>query len=182
MLECYGSASEDRAVIGEIVNAPPVSWNLGRRFTSTIPSPIEVHLDPDQPGVLMPMFERGILLMRDDMLATLAGLGVDNLDLYPAVLTDPSTGVSHENYKAVNIIGAIIAANLAESVYTPHGDAPLIDADFDRLVIDESKARNRPLFRLAECVSAKIVHKRVKFALETLYPELDFIEPENWVG
>ena len=182
VLECYGPEDQDRAALGETVNEPAVHWNLGQRFTVAMPSPIEVHLDPEQPGLLMPMFERGILLMRDDVIATLTESGVDNLDLYPAVLVDLNTSERHENYKAVNIIGLVRAADLSKSAYVARRDPPLIDTDFDKLAIDEAKAHDLPLFRLGECVSAKLIHRRVKENLEKRHPYLDFIEPENWMG
>ena len=182
ILECYGPEDQDRAAIGEIVAAPDVNWNLGRRFTVPIPTPIEVRLDPEQPGLLLPMFERSILLLRDDVIGTLTATGVDNLDLYPAIVFDPATGERHEDYKAVNIIGAVRAADLSQSIYTAHGDPPLIDTDFDKLVIDEAKAHGLPLFRLAECVSAKVIHARVKEALQRHHAHFDFVEPEDWIG
>lgn len=182
ILECYGPRDQDRAVLGDIVGAPDVNWNLGKKFDTPIPSPLEVHLDPEQPGILMPMFDRTVLLMCDEMVATLKAIGVDNLDTYPAVLIDDLEGKRHENYKAVNIIGLVAAADLGKSVYSTRGGPPLIDADFDKLVIDEAKTHGQSMFRLAECVSAKVVHKRVKEALEKKHPYLNFVPPEDWMG
>ncbi len=182
VLECYGPDDEDRASIGEIVDEPEVSWNLGQLIVEPIPTPIEVRLDPDEPGMLMPMFERNVLLMRDDMIAALKQAGVDNLQLFEAVLVDPASGKRHANYKAVNILGVVACADLAKSKYTAYRDPPRVDTDFDRLVIDESRAGDLPLFRLAECVSAKLVHRRVREQLERSIPHLDFVEPLDWMG
>jgi hypothetical protein len=182
VLECYGPEDEERAAIGEIIDEPEVSWNLGRHIADKVPTPIEVHLDPDEPGVLLPMFERNVLLMRDDMLAVLRACGVDNLQLFDAVVVDPATSKRHTNYKVVNIIGLIACADLGKSVYTAYRDPPMLDTDFEVLAIDESKIADMSLFRLAECVSAKLVHRRVKEALEKSIPMLNFVPPDEWAG
>lgn len=84
--------------------------------------------------------------------------------------------------KAVNIVGLVAAADLERSVYTANG-TPLIHVDFDSLVIDEARARELPLFRLAECVSAKIIHERICDAFRAAkIPHLDFVPPEDWMG
>lgn len=182
VLECYGPMDADRAAIDEVVDDGGVSWNLGTPITASVPTPIEVRLDADEPGLLMPMFDCGILLMRDDLISALHSAGVDNLDLYPCVLLDPATGERHQNYKAVNIIGTVCAADLGKSAYiAPHGSA-LIDTDFDSLAIDEEKAHGLLFFRLAECVSAKVIHHKVKSVLEKKFPDLDFVNPEEWMG
>lgn len=54
------------------------------------------------------------------------------------------------HYKAVNVLGLIAAADMDKSVATVHDGIPLIDVDFDELVVDETKTRDIQLFRLAE--------------------------------
>ena len=158
-----------------------ISWSRGRKITQDVPNPLEVIMDGD--GIMVPMFNRGILLFRDDLIAAIQSAGVDNLDLYDSVLIDPVQGVRHRNYKAVNIVGLVAAADLDKSVYsTPSGSA-LIDTDFDSVVIDEKKARGILMFRMAECVSAIVIHEKVKTSIEKAgIPHLNFIEPENWFG
>ena len=63
------------------------------------------------------------------------------------------------------------------------GGGPLIDVDFESVTIDETKARDLLLFRLAECVSGIVVHERVKSLSERRgVVGLDFVRPEDWAG
>ena len=182
VLDCFGPEDEDRAGLGEILNTE-LPWETGRRFAQPPVSPVLVELNPDFPGAMMPMFDSGILLFSDEMLTALDEAGVDNLDRYDTVVRDPVTGRSFSNYKAVNIIGVVACADLGESVYQAPSGSPLIDTDFDSLVIDETRAKELLMFRLAECVTAIIVHDRVRRHLEASgIPHLDFYEPQDWIG
>jgi len=181
ILGCFGPEEEDRAGIGEI--PPDMNWNLGRRFDQPPRTPLEVSLNPDFPGIMVPMFDSGILLFTDAMIAALREAGVDNLDCYEVVIRDPLTGKEWKDYQAVNIIGLVAAADLSESVYSADSGVALIDTDFDSLAIDESKALGSLMFRLAECVSAIVVHRKVKEKLEGRgIPYLDFTNPSDWIG
>ena len=182
MLGCFGPEDQNRAALGEVRGLKDVYWTTGRRFSSPIPTPVEVFLDPWYPGVMVPMFDRGILLFSDAMIAALQEAGVDNLDCYPAVIKDTVKGITYKDYKAVNIIGIIACADLGKSKHTAFGD-PLIDVDFDSLAIDEAKTRDALMFRLAECVSGIVVHEKVKEHLEAKgIAYLDFTPPGEWVG
>lgn len=74
-------------------------------------------------------------------------------------------GATFTNYKAVNILGLVAAADMERSVAVVHDGAPSVDVDFDRLVIDEDKTGGRKLFRLAESTNAIIVHASLRDAL-----------------
>lgn len=182
VLNCYGPDDQDRAAVGDVTNIK-VNWQLGCRFHQAIPNPVMVNLNPDFPGILLPMFNAGILLFTKDMLASVQAAGIDNLDVYDALLRDPANGKTYNHYKAINIIGAVRAADLSKSTYKAHSGSALVDTDFDSLAIDEKKTGNLLLFRLAECVSAIIIHERVKRKLEQDgIPYLDFVEPKDWIG
>ena len=117
------------------------------------------------------------------MLSSVRAAGVDNLDVYSASLSDPASGVTHTGYKAVNIIGTVAAANLAESDFQAPSGSPLVDTDFDSLVIDEERAKGLLMFRLAECVTAIIIDERVMQRLnQDRIPYLDFVDPRSWIG
>jgi hypothetical protein len=108
---------------------------------------------------------------------------VDNLDVYDARLFDPQDGKTIDNYKAVNIIGAVAAADLGKSDYSAPSGTALVDTDFDSLVIDEKKAKGLLMFRLAECVTAIVIDERVKQQLaRDRIPHLDFLDPKDWIG
>ena len=114
VLGCFGPETEDRAGIGDILNTD-VNWQTGSRFPDAPPVPVEVALNPDFPGLMMPMFDSGILLFSERMVNALHESGVDNLDVYDAVIRDIATGKTYADYKAVNIIGSISCADLSRS-------------------------------------------------------------------
>jgi len=182
MLDCFGPLDRDRASIANVPDFEGVSWIMGRRITAVLPDPIEVDLDTDEGDAMVPMFDLDVLMFTDDMIAALHSAGVDNLDLYNAVIHDRDNGKDYHNYKAVNIIGVIASADLDASDHVAHG-TPVIDVDFDSLVIDESKTGGALMFRLAECVTGIVIHEKVKEALEAAgIPYLDYIPPEEFVG
>ena len=182
LLGCFGPEDQDRAGIGEILDTS-LNWQTGSRFESPPAEPVRVELNPDFPGIMVPMFDAGILLMDDGMIVALDAAGVDNLDLYEAIIEDPATGDRFTNYKAVNVIGAVACADLAQSVFEAPSGVPIIDTDFDALAIDEGKARGLLMFRLAEAVNGIVIHEKVRAELERReIPYLDFIEPGDWVG
>ena len=182
MLECYGPPEEDAASIGEFPQFDDVYWNLGTPIEHPIPTPVRITLDPDAPGILLPMYQMGILLMSDALIAALRHAGVSNLELFDAILVDEVKQREYTHYKLVNIVGVISAADLSQSQHTPHG-TPLFDVDFDSLVIDEQKTRGALLFRLAENVAGIVVHESVKDAvLKAGIEHLDFVPTKRWFG
>lgn len=182
LLGCFGPRDRDRAGIGDVLNTA-VSWRTGHRFEAPPPVPVQVDLNPESPGVMVPMFDSGILLFSNRMLEALTDAGVDNLDAYDAVIRDPATGKSWNDYKAVNIVGVVACADLSESKWDAPSGSPLVDTDFDSLAIDERKPGGALMFRLAECVTAIVVDEKVRKSLEEHHVEyLDFTEPANWVG
>lgn len=183
MLECYGPDEEDMAAIGNWPHFDGVNWNLGRIITKPIPTPVIVELDPQFPGLMMPMFDSGVLLFSDEMIKVLHKLGVDNFQCFDAVVKDTINNVEYKNYKVINIVGVVAAADLGKSSYEAHGGAALIDTDFDSLVIDVNKAKGQYMFRLAEAVNGIVIHERVKKGLEAQgIQHLDFVPPEEWIG
>jgi len=179
LLECFGPDDQERAAIDTVPRG--IYWNRGARFEEPVPDPLEVILDGD--GLMMPMFNRGILLFSDELVKVVREAGVDNIDTYNAVLVDPVGGKRHTNYKAVNIIGLVAAADLAASKYHAPSGRPLIDTDFDALVIDEQRAHGLLMFRLAESVNGIVVHSIVREKVEKAgIRHLNFIEPESWVS
>jgi hypothetical protein len=181
MLECYGPDEEDRAGLHTVHGVEDVNWMLGSRFPDPLVTPIRITLDADR-GIMLPMFNAQILLFRDDLLAAVRESGVDNLDTYDTELFNPLTNDRFTNYKAVNIIGVVSAADLAKSQFQAHG-APVVDVDFDSLAIDPAKANGLLMFRLAENVSGIAVHESVKRHVEKRgIKHLDWVDPGNWMG
>lgn len=182
MLHCFGPADQERSSIHRIPQFENVSWNRGARIQGHVPVPVHIYLDPEAPGMLMPMYHKGVLLMCDALISALEGAGVANLELFDAILVDEANQREYTNYKLVNIVGAISAADLEQSIHTTHG-APLFDVDFDSLVIDDRKAHGALMFRLAENVSGIVVHESVRVAVHKAGIEhLDFVPTRQWFG
>ena len=182
MLGCFGPLDQDSTEIHRIPKLDGVSWLKGARISAPVPRPIRLYLDPEQPGILLPMYYKGVLVFSDAMIAALQGAGVDNLELFEAVLVNPFQGKEHTDYKVANIVGVIAAADLAKSKHIAYG-APLFDVDFDSLFIDESKSRGALMFRLAENITGIVIHEQVKKSLEKAQiPYLNLTLPEKWLG
>jgi hypothetical protein len=161
------------------------AWITGERLEVDVPQPLEFELDPLVPGEMPVFFKTGnIPLMREDLVLRLQELGVDNIDAYSATIRDPQTGQAWTDYKAVNIVGVVAAADLSQSKFVA-ADPPIIDVLFDKLVIDESKVHGLLLFRLAQNLSAVVADERIRRAIASdrgRFPHMVFIKPEDWAG
>jgi hypothetical protein len=158
-------------------------WFNGQPITYAVPQPLQYELDPEYEGELKPFYREAAPIMRKDLLEALTAAGIDNLQLFDAVVVDPATGKTYGDYKAVNVIGAVSAADMAQSKRMGAGDSTMVDVDFDSLVIDEARPRGMLLFRLAESVGAIVVHDRVKAVVESRgIPGMTFYEQGEWSG
>lgn len=165
------------------VNKHRLWWDDGVPFDNPPTSPVTAVLEsykPDDPTMSMSMpalFKVKLPLYREDFIAALKAAGVDNLDLYDAEITDPDNGQVHTNYKAVNIIGLVAAADMDKSVAIVHDGIPLVDVSFDKLVLDPDKTQDLLFFRLAENNGAVMVHQSVKDHLLAVgFDEIEFYE------
>lgn len=184
VLECFAPLDDDPADITAFPEIAGIdSWMDASLITVPVPEPLEFELDPDEPGRLKEMYNLDMLLMSDRLVSALLQAGVDNLQLYRAVILDPSTGSRREDYRVVNIVGRVAAADLERSAWSVPSGRPVIDVDFESLAINERRVGDLFLFRLAECLSAIIVHKRVRDALLSAgFDMLTFLDPKDYVG
>ncbi|MDD5464272.1 MAG: hypothetical protein PHP62_03925 [Candidatus Moranbacteria bacterium] len=120
-------------------------------------------------------------LFRDDFVEALFSFGVKNIETYEVSILDPDDNSIIKNYKAVNILEMISAADMKLSLATIHDNVPLIDVDFDVLIIDEKKTKNSMLFRLAESVSTIMIHKKLRdYLIEKGFgDDLEFYDPRD---
>jgi hypothetical protein len=171
MYYLLGKTSRPRRLIEDSPFIEDVSWWRGAVITLPIPDPLPFELSsyapdsPDEDQYMGAFIETDPPLWRDDFIQALRDSGVYNFDTYDVAITDPDDGTVHTNYKAVNILGLVAAADMEKSVATVHDGIPLIDVDFDELVIDEKKTKEIQLFRLAESTNAVLVHERLRDAL-----------------
>jgi uncharacterized protein DUF1629 len=126
-----------------------------------------------------------IPLMSRRLVLALQAAGVDNLQTYETrLVTVEGKNPPHRNYYlAVNIVGLVEAADFAKSEVNPAVKERMISMDFYSLAIDEAKAKDLSMFRLAENISAVLVHERVKEQVEAAgITTLTWIPPEEWAG
>jgi hypothetical protein len=171
------------STLGRPPRLPRGPWMTGQAITYAVPQPLRYTLDAKYPGKLRPLYESNAPLMRRDLLDALDAAGVDNLQLFDVVLADPNNQAEHQDYKAVNIVGLVSAADMERSVRMGISDSELIDADFDRLVFDEKRPAGLLLFRLAENAGAIVVHEKVKNVIEERkIPGMTFYASGEWAG
>jgi len=174
--------------IEEEPDLPGGPWYHGHKLKITVPTPLEyiLEIEDEEPDGNMNMLYDGeaIPIMHNSLVEALQSAGVNNLELFPARITNPNTGEMHEDYQAFNVVGLVSAADLENSTLMNESDTPtLLDTDFDSLVIDESKTMGFRLFRLAENCSAIVVDEKVKAAVEERgIPGIVFYGPGEWSG
>ena len=162
-------------------------WTDGARFVSPFPSPISISLKPYDPKVpdmgpsLSSLYLSKIPLFKKELVSALNEIGVRNFDTYEVELLDPDTGEKCNTHVAVNIIGLVSAVDMDNSKYNIPDNIPLIDVEFDELVIDEKKAQGYLMFRLAENTNTILVHELVKNYLVEIkgFDDLEFYKPED---
>jgi hypothetical protein len=142
-------------------------WIDGDIIDFDVPEPILYDLDPERLGNLEILYDaEPIPVMHISLLEALKAAGVDNLQTYDAVIRDLTNGIEYKDYKAFNVVGKVAAADMGGSTMMGTSDSTMIDADFDRLVLNEAKCAGKLLFRLAENITAIIVDERVKVEIE----------------
>jgi hypothetical protein len=127
----------------------------------------------------MSFYGHGPVLMSKDLVAALVECGVDNLQTYDVIIKS-SKGADSENYLAVNIVGAIAAADMEKSLVLDAPDGPSATVIFERLVIDETKACGQLVFRLGQSLSTILIEERVVHRLEEI--GLTFTRPSEFAG
>jgi hypothetical protein len=164
-----------------------VKWRVGATITVPVPDPIETDLKPFNPQSAdhspnMPALLAGNCpVWRDDLVEAMRSFGVTNLQLFNTAVRDPDNGKVYTNYKSVNILGLMAAADMGKSQATVHPGGPaLLDVDFDKLVVDESKTHDALIFRLAESTGAILVHERLRdFLVGKNFDDVVFHDPKE---
>jgi hypothetical protein len=172
---------------GDVEGVDWTDWRIGERLAASPPSPLRFTLRRLNPhasdhGPHLPAFLNAACpLFKRDLIAELVRCGVDNLDTYDVVISDPDSATPNLDYRAVNIIGMIRAADMARSEAIVHPGGPaLVDVGFDRLVIDPSRTGTSKLFRLAESTKTIVVHETVRDHLVARgFDDLAFYRPNN---
>ena len=126
-------------------------WRNGAMLESPPALPVRYRISPGG-GALPAYIDETVPVMSNDLIQVLHAAGVDNLQLFEAVIEDPASGRVHGGYKAVNILGLLSCADRDATEPVPR--------------IDPARARDLALFRLAEQPALLVVHRRIKRQLE----------------
>jgi hypothetical protein len=169
-------------------------WQMGRVFSRKDEDPdfrpparvieLRTKIDSKAPERVYPELTWNPLpLMTRRLVSALQSSGISNLQTYDTRLTNPQGKTPPDHYLAVNIVGLVAAADLIESQTDPQGTETLLSVDFQSLTVDPMKSRDALIFRLAENVSAVLVHERIrKFVTDAGIYALTWYEPQSWAG
>jgi hypothetical protein len=192
VLECLSVSPNDHAVLSYSRDHPLRSWKSGARFSPDAGAPpfrrppaepIRVEVQKQAPGVMAELWDNPLPLMTRRLYDALRAAGVDNMDTYAAEIRDPTTGKTHTDHVAFNLIGTIAAADLSKTTTSPASTDRIVSMDINSLAVDEAAPRGALMFRLAESVNAILVHESVMERLKAAgFETLTFLRPEEWAG
>lgn len=137
-----------------------------------IKTPVEnpmIYTTNAQAGDTLPDFEdSSFLIMSKRFVGLLREAGVDNLQLFPAIVKSEVDGTVWKEYYGVNILGLISCADLSNSTYDEIMPGHYI---FSELTIFPEKAKDALLFRLQEHSPSIIMHRSVGRHLKEQDPD-----------
>jgi hypothetical protein len=173
---------QDMYGITRSVKLPNGAYGL-TRFTRghpiTVPVPDVFYIEIDNPPETPPrhfLQGRGCAVISDLFLATLRKAGVDNFQIFPAILQNPKTKQEWTGYHAFNEVGILDAALLEECKYGViiEGDSILALYDFSFVVLSAQKLKDEPkMFRLMQ-------DRHLYFSDELLTIICQNTPPEKW--
>lgn len=146
---------------------PWIGWIDGQVFPKPPTLPVAVRIKAGYERSEPPVFKEVPQIMTAEFFEALRSAGVDNIDVYDAILESADGTVRLPGYKAYNIVGVVSAADVGKTEFSPENPSRQIDASIRSLVVDEAKTRGLLLFRLAESVDTILIHNSVKVALES---------------
>ncbi len=154
------------------------SWTSGNLFRQAPPQPVLMQILAGYEQDELPDFKLTPTVMSSALHDVLLKAGVDNIDVYDAIIASEDGSIRHEGFKAYNLIGVVSATDFAKTVFSPSNPSRAIDASIDSLAIDVKKVTGVLMFRLAENTSVILVHPRVKEALEAAnFESIYFMAP-----
>lgn len=155
-------------------------WWRGGVFKKQPELPVAVTIREGDEACRPVDFYDDVPVMSERFFSALTATGVDNIDVYPAVLKSEDGSVELRGFHAYNILGLVSAADPERTKFSPGNPSRLLDASIETLVVDRRRALDFLLFRLAENVGTILVHGRVKRALEKQnFVGVKFYEPSG---
>jgi len=150
---------QSNVVIKEPKNLPiELSFISGKVIDIPINGPLVFTTNALQGDEIRDFLKGSIPLLSKRFLEILEGAGVDNLQVFPAIIKSDSDGSVWEEYFAVNVLGMIACAELEKSIYDEIMPGHYI---FDELAINTDKAKGALFFRLHEHTPTIMMHFNV---------------------
>jgi Immunity protein family (Imm11) len=159
--------SAKEAVLGTVppeVASGAVRFDTGARIASSLPAVLRMAIPPALSGMVLTdnvlTYGEWALICSHKLKEVLDGVGVDNVDWYPLILDNQSTGEQIRGYWLGNVIGVLDCVDW---------DKTVIDEDeafFGKLWIDPAKTKGHLIFRIADYEHHLVVHRAIKEAVE----------------
>lgn len=162
---------------------PGENWTIGEKFRQPPAIPVVVRIRDGYEEAELRSFLSVPPILSKKLYEILVKAGVDNLEVFDAVLTSRDGKVAIEGFKAFNLVGLFSMADLKKSKFSPGNSSREIDASFDKLVFDPNKKPSHLMFRLEEYTSAVVVHKSIRQAIEEAgITHIKFIEASEFIS
>jgi len=140
-----------RLIAGKIISKDDL--NLPFEYVMEVDKDVEGHeQDP-----LMYSYFPAESVMHRDLVEAIISCGADNIQSFPAKITNERNGGEYDTYKTVNIVGLVGCADLSNSDTINLADVFY----FNKLVIDLKKVNGLKIFRLAESQSEIIISEQI---------------------
>ena len=141
-----------------------VNFISGSVITHELNTPLEYTTNAMKGDTMLDFSKGSVTLMSKRFLEILQGAGVDNLQVFPAIVKSEKDGTIWEDYFAVNVLGMVSCAVLPKSTYSEIMPGHY---RFQELAIDAEKAKDALMFRLHEHSPSIIVHRDIlKYIVE----------------
>lgn len=144
----------------------------GSVITMAVPNPMVFTTNAKAGDTMLDFQCSSFPVMSKRLLSLFQEAGVDNLQVFPAIIKSEEDGTVWENYFVVNVIEMIACADLSKSTYDEVMRGHYI---FDELAIDSEKAKGALLFRLQEHSPTIIIHRDVGRYINTNDPDRTII-------
>jgi hypothetical protein len=167
----------DHGVVENPAIPPKLSFQRGVLIQEPLPSPLVFRVNFPKAAALPHLLGDIILVASDRFIAALRKAGVDNFQLFPAVLRNPEVSAEWTGFHAFNVLGLLDAADMDASKYQTIMEGaehlpPVVD--FEELVLSRAATHEQPMFRVLQSPSLLVVHQRVVDVLRRERP------PEGW--
>jgi hypothetical protein len=169
-------------IVGGPDDLDPIDWLEGKKLTPVAsPVVLEMHEASGESGDLADIAGGLYTVFSDRLRKTLVAAGVDNVDYFPARLVHPVSGNRSDDYALVNVLGLVEAVDKSKSTMTGIGGR--LPPTLKQFTIDQKRAGDLRLFRLAESPRLIVIDESVKTTIEAAALDGVFIQrTQEWTG